>query len=180
MITVELGRGRWFIKWIHITLLLLLTSLPYCKLVEVKWSVHLQALSRTWYSLEVEGLHLEAFKNISDFIAHQPPNFICFELFLVRISPSELKVVLESSPACLYTFISPWHSFYSCVLAILFPRYASYFAAFFFLRHLMLCTLRDHYLYICVILVSRFKNFWKCFVLFIFSSGRCASSQWKK
>lgn len=42
------------------------------------------------------------------------------------------SVFLESRPAYLSTSTSPWHSFYNCVLAVLFPRCASCFAVFLF------------------------------------------------
>ena len=141
--------------------------LPYRKLAAVAF----QAPSRKLYSLG-----LKASKNISDFVTTQPrTSFIASSL--VRTSP--LLLYSGSSLRENYPIFPPQ----SLTLFILYFSHISSWACLLFCSHFLkalkaLCLVGS-YSNGYMILQTRFKSSWKCFVLYIFSSGRCSSIRWR-
>lgn len=135
------GWGRWFIKGTHITVFLFFSLTVLSQAGCGKWSVHLQASSRTLYSLE-----LETFKNISDFITPQHSAssvtgslFKTSPYFHIQAPPWEaaslsslLHLSLTLFILC-FSHISSWVCLLLCSI---------------FLRHFLICTLQDNYLWL--------------------------------
>lgn len=128
-------------------------------------------------SRKLHSLGLKAFENISDFVTTQAQtSFIASSL--IRTSP-----LLLYSGSCLRGS-QPIFPPQSLTLFILcFSHISSWVCLLFcshFLKALKALWLVESYSNGCMILQTRFKNSWKCFVLYVFSGGRCSSTQRRK